>query len=552
MAVRFVPLSLKFFSLDMHTREHVHACCTQQELPISGTSERAKAGSPESSDCDSTDGSAKDPSLIPKYTDLGKRVLFFSSHDKKQKYGVLRYLGEPEFADGVWCGIELDKPDGKNKGSIHGIRYFTCDQNHGVFVPLSIVELDPSRRSRSRPNSAPSSRTPSADRGTKKAKTMAAPATSGGGKQHFILQQELVNRLSTPALQKRKPAQSPASGRGPMKAFATKGLLDQPLGQHNRKKSAFTPFKSGAIQKAVSTDNLKSLNEKEKRSQAGGLTSKKSSSQKDLRSANTSPSTASVTSAPQGKGRRKPQRAGSCSNLFDENSSPGHGGGGGAKTKTKANVDAKLKRHSDLLSMSDTQVYNWPRTSTPGDRNDQTPDGCSSPEGAEMSDTHSTTSSTTETVSSSCCEKMETDTPGLHERGFITTPNSSSSSTENSSVNGSTPLDSSPTGLVTQTNQFVRNERKCPSVDACRIASPDGSSAHQKHVYKNRPSGTATLPHPLTLQTAGSLVNGTDSSYYLSPTSFTEHFLGPNASVSCSLSQLTWRCSVSSIWPHNS
>ena len=504
------------------------------------------AGSPDSSsDCDSTDGPAKAPQLVPKGTDLGKRVLFFSLHDKKDKYGVLRFVGETEFAEGVWCGIELDKPDGKNNGSKHGIRYFTCEANHGVFVPLSKCELDVSRRSRSRPNSAPSSRTPSVERTAKKVKTMTPVA--GSGKPPYKLQQELVSRLSTP-IQKRKPNQQPSSARGPMRAFATKGV-EAPITQPHGKKPTLTPFKSGGIQKAVSSENLRSLKEKEKKSQNGGIAGKKSSSQKDLRL-----STSNLTTIGKGrpssdvKGRRKPARANSYSELFDSESSistTSSSSGGKNKTCVKAKTPSSTafrRSAADLTSFSDTQLLSWPRTSTPGDRNDQTPDGCSSPEGAEISDSQSSTSSTTDTTSS-CFEKMDTDTPPTQERGFIETPDNSHS-TSQPSANGSVCLKSPPTGLVTQTSQFVRNEKKTPSVDMCQVATPDSGSALPKQVFKNRPSGTATLPHPLTLQTAGSTLtnggseNGVNDSSLLSPTSFMEQFLGPNISVS--LNFLLW------------
>ena len=41
---------------------------------------------------------------------------------------------------GVWFGIELDKPVGKNDGSVNGRRYFTCKPNFGVFAPPSRVQ----------------------------------------------------------------------------------------------------------------------------------------------------------------------------------------------------------------------------------------------------------------------------------------------------------------------------------------------------------------------------------------------------------------------------
>ncbi|KAL7987425.1 hypothetical protein Chor_006344 [Crotalus horridus] len=41
---------------------------------------------------------------------------------------------------GLWYGIELDKPRGKNDGSVAGIQYFRCPPRHGVFAPPSRVQ----------------------------------------------------------------------------------------------------------------------------------------------------------------------------------------------------------------------------------------------------------------------------------------------------------------------------------------------------------------------------------------------------------------------------
>lgn len=52
---------------------------------------------------------------------IGERVVVSGG-----KVGTLRYLGPTEFQEGIWAGVELDQPLGKNDGSVQGKRYFTC------------------------------------------------------------------------------------------------------------------------------------------------------------------------------------------------------------------------------------------------------------------------------------------------------------------------------------------------------------------------------------------------------------------------------------------
>lgn len=51
--------------------------------------------------------------------------------------GVVRFLGITKFAKGLWAGIELKTPSGKNDGSVQGVKYFECPSQHGLFIKPS-------------------------------------------------------------------------------------------------------------------------------------------------------------------------------------------------------------------------------------------------------------------------------------------------------------------------------------------------------------------------------------------------------------------------------
>ncbi|POM61565.1 Glycoside hydrolase, partial [Phytophthora palmivora] len=66
--------------------------------------------------------------------EVGARVAFGAG-----KTGIVRFIGETDFASGEWVGIELERPEGKNNGELNGRVYFTCAPNHGLFVKKTMV-----------------------------------------------------------------------------------------------------------------------------------------------------------------------------------------------------------------------------------------------------------------------------------------------------------------------------------------------------------------------------------------------------------------------------
>lgn len=453
----------------------------------------------DSDDSNSTDGAPKVVQIRPKVTDLGKRIIFTSGNDKKQKFGVLRYVGEPEFSEGVWCGVELDQPNGKNNGSVHGIRYFMCEDNCGVFVPVSKVELDTNRRSRSRPNSQPSSRAPSVERKESprpaSVKSSAPPVTPSVNKVGLSIQNDLVNRLSQPI--KRTTVAQHSNRRQPMKAFATKGVAGKEIQVKEAKKTSY-PFRTGGMYKAASTENLRNMKDKDKTKSAShkqsgqNMPTRKSSSERDLRNSGKtssgSPAVPISSANAKGKGggttakaKRKQVRVNSCSDLIaaDPSSSPAS-----CTSSTTAS-----NSHTSLNG------YPWPRTSTPGSRDELTPDGCSSPEEAE----------------DSRAKQRQSLSISPANQAFIETPRDQCDKAPPSKTENSC-------GLSTHARQFVETEISSPSLQYVSVQSPDCDATPKS--YKNRPSGTATLPHPLT----NSIFN--EGKHLL------DRLLGPNRSVS--------------------
>ncbi|XP_065560764.1 dynactin subunit 1-like isoform X4 [Artemia franciscana] len=51
--------------------------------------------------------------------------------------GTVAYIGTALFSPGKWVGVVLDEAKGKNNGTVMGKAYFSCKENHGVFVRQS-------------------------------------------------------------------------------------------------------------------------------------------------------------------------------------------------------------------------------------------------------------------------------------------------------------------------------------------------------------------------------------------------------------------------------
>jgi tubulin-folding cofactor B len=100
--------------------------------------ERMKLG--RFSDNEGTDGKKEDISDIIKNIPIGSRCEVTASN-APPKRGVVMFVGNTHFKEGIWVGVKCDEPLGKNDGSIEGKRYFDCQMKYGVFVKPSSVKV---------------------------------------------------------------------------------------------------------------------------------------------------------------------------------------------------------------------------------------------------------------------------------------------------------------------------------------------------------------------------------------------------------------------------
>ncbi|CAH0698567.1 unnamed protein product [Spodoptera exigua] len=118
--------------------------------------------------------------MSDKLLTLGQRVMVVGKDVK----GSVAYVGHPTFATGKWIGVILDEPKGKNNGTVRGHAYFTCEENYGVFVRQTQIQLLDSEdhpMETSMTTSSEETKTPATNRRLSRVRRKASPAQNKAG-----------------------------------------------------------------------------------------------------------------------------------------------------------------------------------------------------------------------------------------------------------------------------------------------------------------------------------------------------------------------------------
>lgn len=148
----------------------------------------------------------------------------------KDIVGTVAFVGATAFSAGKWIGVVLDEPKGKNNGTVQGKSYFKCEDNYGIFVRQSQLNIlddngGPAEKTPSRTSSQESlkrlttsgipGRTPSQENLKKESKIPGSKSKIPGSTPAKSSSQESLKKQGkTPASRKTQESKIPAAASG--------------------------------------------------------------------------------------------------------------------------------------------------------------------------------------------------------------------------------------------------------------------------------------------------------------------------------------------------
>ncbi|KAG2236021.1 hypothetical protein INT48_008113 [Thamnidium elegans] len=140
------PTRLRFALPDTPSRVSKNARLTVNNglnmAHISSARKKKRAKSPgksrwsigyNTSDSSDDEGPKKNLAAVGQKVELLRRPL--------PTQGTIKYIGDVDFAKGVWVGVELESRLGNNDGSVDGKRYFQTFPQRGVFVKIDDFKI---------------------------------------------------------------------------------------------------------------------------------------------------------------------------------------------------------------------------------------------------------------------------------------------------------------------------------------------------------------------------------------------------------------------------
>jgi hypothetical protein len=134
-------IDIKISSYDKSDKSDVSLEAPNNSLLTIETSSDVDNDSVSSYDSRTDTNSMSDSQLmasVPEWLVVGESVRI----SPESKVGVIAYVGKTHFASGIWVGVVLDAPTGKNDGSVNGTVYFTCKPKYGIFVKPEKLKID--------------------------------------------------------------------------------------------------------------------------------------------------------------------------------------------------------------------------------------------------------------------------------------------------------------------------------------------------------------------------------------------------------------------------